>query len=120
MGSFNIQILKACKTMKIQVQGVFSPEDGKASIEDYHQYIADIHVPDYTLDLDCSQLEVSAPESLPHLGHCFELYKKDGFKKIIFRLSDNPILKMQLNSLARATDLTNCEFIEGNAECEAS
>ncbi|GGA37702.1 hypothetical protein [Paenibacillus physcomitrellae] len=116
MGSFSIELLKAAKTMKVQVEGIFSPEDGKASIEAYHRHIADIHVPDYVIDLDCSKLEVSAPESLPHLGHCFELYKNDGFKKIIFRISNNPILRMQLSSIARTTNLTNFEFIEMPAE----
>ncbi|ANS73584.1 hypothetical protein AWM70_02480 [Paenibacillus yonginensis] len=116
MGSFSIELLKAAKTMKVRVEGVFSPEDGKASIEAYHRYISEIHVPDYVIDLDCRGLEVSAPESLPHLGHCFELYKKDGFKKIIFRISGNPILKMQLSSVARTSNLTNFEFIEMPAE----
>jgi hypothetical protein len=112
MGRFNIRVLEASKTMTVKVEGIFSPEDGKASIEAYHQYVSEIHAPDYTLDLDCRKLGVSAPESLPHLSHCFELYKDDNFRNIIFRIEENPILKMQLASLARSAGLAHYEFVE--------
>ncbi|WP_223068959.1 hypothetical protein [Paenibacillus caui] len=112
MGKFNIQINKASKIMNISVEGNFSPADGKASIEAYYHSVADISIPEYTIDIDCTRLEFSAPDSLPHLGHCFELYKNGGFKKVIFRISENPILKMQLTGVARMTELTDCEIIE--------
>lgn len=111
MGSFSIHVNEEAKIMKVSVEGRFSPEDGMASIEAYHDNVAGIYIPDFIIDIDCTRLDITAPESLPHLGHCFELYKNDGFKKVILRVADNPIIKMQLKGVARITDLTRCEII---------
>lgn len=46
------------------------------------------------------------------LEGCFQLYKNDGFKKVILRIASNPILKLQLNRVARSVKLDNCEIIE--------
>ncbi|EHB63572.1 MULTISPECIES: hypothetical protein [Paenibacillus] len=112
MGSFNIKIDQAAKVFHAEVEGTFSPEDGMASIEAYGKAISTISVPEYEIDIDCTKLNVSAPETLPLLEGCFEMYKKDGFKKVTLRISKNPILKMQLGRVARGVKLDNYEIIE--------
>jgi len=112
MGSFNIRIDQAAKVFHAEVEGTFSPEDGMASIEAYGKAISTISVPEYEIDIDCTKLNVSAPETLPLLEGCFEMYKKDGFKKVTLRISKNPILKMQLGRVARGVKLDNYEIIE--------
>ncbi|MBW7474735.1 hypothetical protein K0T92_08250 [Paenibacillus oenotherae] len=112
MGSFNIQLDQAGKVMKVQVEGTFSTEDAMSSVEAYHKSTASISVPEYDIDIDCTKLNVSAPDTLPILEGCFQLYKKDGFKNIKLRIAKNPILKMQLNRIARSVQLTNYEVVE--------
>ncbi|PAK47407.1 hypothetical protein [Paenibacillus sp. 7541] len=112
MGSFNIKIDQAAKVFYAEVEGTFSPEDGMAAMEGYNKAISTISAPEYAIDIDCTKLNVSAPESLPLLEGCFGLYKKDGFKKVTLRISKNPILKMQLGRVARGVQLDNCEIIE--------
>ncbi|MNV61571.1 hypothetical protein D3C71_1540830 [compost metagenome] len=62
--------------------------------------------------LDCTGLNVSSPDVLPMLEQCFILYKDSGFKKVIFTIKSNPILKMQLARVARSTKLENYEIRE--------
>lgn len=112
MGEFSIKVNNTEKVINVKVTGYFSSEDGRASIEAYHAYTEGVYIPDFMLDIDCTDLEVSAPETLPHLAHCFELYKRDGFKKVIFRIHEDPVVKMQLTGLAKVTQLAGCEFIE--------
>ncbi|WP_223068961.1 hypothetical protein [Paenibacillus caui] len=112
MGSFNLSINQAAKILNAEVEGTFTPEDGKASIQAYQKTISGLSVPDYEIDIDCTKLNVSAPESLPLLEGCFELYKKDGFKKVTMRIAKNPILKMQLARVARSVKMDSYEIIE--------
>ncbi|REK64968.1 MULTISPECIES: hypothetical protein [Cohnella] len=112
MGSFNIELDQTNKVLKAQVEGTFSPEDGMRSVEAYQKSIASISVPEYEIDIDCTKLNVSAPDTLPILEGCFQMYKKDGFKKVTLRLAKNPILKMQLSRIARSVQLNNLEIVE--------
>lgn len=112
MGSFNIKVDHSNKVMKCEVAGSFSPEDGAGSIEAYQKSISSITVPEYDIDIDCTKLKVTDPSVLPLLEGCFLMYKADGFKKIVFRIANNKILKMQLNRIANKAGLTNHEIIE--------
>jgi len=51
--------------MRAQVEGTLSTEDGTKSIEAYQKSIASISVPEYEIDIDCTKLNVTAPETLP-------------------------------------------------------
>lgn len=112
MGSFNIKIDQAAKVFHAEVEGTFSPEDGMAAVESYGKAVSGISAPEYEIDIDCTNLNVTAPETLPLLESCFQMYKKDGFKKVTLRISKNPILKMQLGRLARGVQLNNCDIVE--------
>lgn len=112
MGSFNIKIDQASKVFYAEVEGSFSQEDGAKAIEGYQQAVSGISVPEYTIDIDCTNLNVTAPEALPMLEGCFGLYKKDGFKAVKLTIAQNPILKMQLARVARNVKLDSFEIIE--------
>ena len=65
MGSFNIQVDNANKVLKAKVEGTFSSEDGMKSVEAYQKSIANLTVPEYEIDIDCTELNVTAPDTLP-------------------------------------------------------
>lgn len=112
MGSFNIKVDQGAKIFYAEVEGSFSPEDGVSAIDGYQKAVSAISAPEYVIDIDCTKLNVSAPEALPMLEGCFELYKKDGFNKVVLRIAQNPILKMQLSRVARTVKLDSFEIIE--------
>lgn len=112
MGEFNVQLDQANKVVKASVEGSFSPEEGAASIEAYKKAISGISVPEYVIEIDCTKLNVSKPETLPLLEGCFQLYKNDGFNKVVLHIAKNPILKMQLSRVARTVQLTSYDIIE--------
>ncbi|MGN7455963.1 hypothetical protein ACTHPH_14230 [Paenibacillus pasadenensis] len=112
MGSFNINVDRTNQVFHAVVEGTFTPEEGMASVQAYQKEIATIAVPEYEIHIDCTELNVSSPSALPILEGCFQMYKQDGFKKVVLTLARNPILKMQLGRVARTVGLENCEIIE--------
>jgi hypothetical protein len=112
MGSFNLNADQSSKVLNVQVEGTFSPEDGMASIEAYKKALSTISASEFDIDIDCTKLNVSNADAIPMLEGCFNLYKADGFKKVIFRMVKNPILKMQISRIARKVDLPNYEIVE--------
>ncbi|AJS57378.1 hypothetical protein [Paenibacillus sp. IHBB 10380] len=112
MGSYTIHVDHINKVINCKVAGSFSAEDGTASIEAYQRTISSFTVSEYDIDIDCTKLRVTKPSLLPMLEGFFLMYKADGFKRIIFRVSNNRIVKMQLNRIALKAELTNLEIIE--------
>lgn len=112
MGSFNIDIDRTNNIFKAKVEGTFSPEDGMESVKAYQTSLASITPSEYEIHIDCTELNVSSPSTLPILEGCFQMYKQDGFKKVVLTLAKNPILKMQLGRVARTVGLENCEINE--------
>jgi hypothetical protein len=98
--------------MNCKVVGSFSAEDGTDFFETYQRTISSFAVSEYNIDIDSTELRVTEPSILPMLEGCFLMYKADGFKRIIFRVSNNRIVKMQLNRIAIKAELTNHEIIE--------
>jgi hypothetical protein len=112
MGSFNINVDKNAKIFYAEVEGTFSPEDGMKSLNAYKEAVAAINIPEFSIDIDCTKLNVSAPDSLPLLEANFQLFKNDGFNSVTFRIAKNPILKMQLSRVARTVQMEKYQIIE--------
>lgn len=91
------------------VSGTFVPEDAQSFVKDYHNAVNSINPAEYTLEFDCTSMLVVSTDMVPHLEACFALYKESGFHKVIFKVQDNAVLKMQFSRLARNTGLTNVE-----------
>ncbi|GGA37685.1 hypothetical protein [Paenibacillus physcomitrellae] len=112
MGSFSINVDKNTKIFYAEVEGTFSPEDGMKSLNAYKEAVSSITVPEYAIDIDCTKLNVSAPDALPLLEANFQQFKNDGFHQVTFRIAKNPILKMQLSRVARMVQMDKYEIIE--------
>ncbi|WP_144536776.1 hypothetical protein [Bacillus thuringiensis] len=112
MGKYTLQANRIQKVFHVSVEGSMSSEDGANFIKDYKQKIAGFNPKEYVIELDCTKLNVTSADVLPMLEDCYKLYIADGFTKVIFTISKNVILKMQLSRVARNTGLTNYEIKE--------
>ncbi|MFJ8528410.1 hypothetical protein [Bacillus sp. NPDC094106] len=112
MGNYKLQANRAQKVFHVSVEGMMSNQDGANFITDYKRNIAGFNPKEYTIELDCTKLNVTSADVLPMLEECYKLYIADGFQKVIFVVSNNTILKMQLNRVARNTGLANYEIKE--------
>lgn len=112
MNNRELNVDKLKKIMIAKPKGTYTIEDAKQAIIDYQNTIKSIDPKQYTLEIDCQELNVTAPDTVPMLEKCFEMYNETGFKKIEFIvLEDSPIIKMQLGRIARKTNLSNYEII---------
>lgn len=112
MGSYNLAADTAAKRLDVKVEGTMSAEDAGGFIEQYNKVISTFDPSEYEIVLDCTTLNVSTSDVLPMLEQCYILYKQSGFHKVVFTIAKNPVLKMQLSRVARATKLDNYEIIE--------
>jgi hypothetical protein len=48
---------------------------------------------------------------VPMLSACFEMYKKDEFRKIVFNCGTNATLKLQINRVGKTVGLLNYELV---------
>ncbi len=109
---YDININASKKVIDMFIGGSFTPADAKAFINDYNKTVGSIDASNYTLEIDCTTMNVVTPEMVPDLEGSYQLYKQSGFKKIIFKIKDSTILKMQLARLARNTGLTQAEVVK--------
>ena len=110
-GSYTMKVDSAKKEMHIAIIGNFTPEQAQQFINDYNRNVASITASDFHLVLDCTDLNVVTKELIPALQDCYKLYKSSGFNKVIFRIGNSPIVKMQLNRIAGEVGLTNVDFV---------
>lgn len=110
MGKFNIKVNERLKTVESSVEGVISVSEAQNFIKEYNKIISGILANEYILKFDCTKLSVSPKESQEKLTECFKLYKDSNFKKVIFNVGSNSILKMQLKRLAQTIDFKNYEI----------
>lgn len=87
----------------VKVKGMFSEEDGQNFIQTYQNAVRSMSTKK-ELDMDCMELQVTPAGLIDMLTGCFEMYKQD-FSKVVMRIKDNAILKMQLGRLARNVGL---------------
>ncbi|MBU3175781.1 hypothetical protein KPL47_05310 [Clostridium estertheticum] len=93
--------------------GSFSPSDANDFVRDYTAILKTANAKDLELQFDCKELKVSGKDTKSGvdmtnmLKGCLEMYKKDGFKSIVFDCSKNIVLKMQLQRLCKEAALPN-------------
>ena len=112
---YQFTIKRVEKVLEVKTQGVFTQEDGMQYIADYKANVAKIKPDEFTLEFDCSNLSLNRPEVIPILQGCLEMYKKDGFKKVVSHIGNSPdraIVRMQFLRLAKNAGLTNVEVVE--------
>ncbi|MBW9153065.1 hypothetical protein [Clostridium estertheticum] len=107
--------LKLDKTKQIlfaKALGSFGPSDADDFVRDYTIILKPINAKEYELQFDCKELKVSGKDTKSGvdmtnmLRGCLEMYKKEGFKNIIFDCTKNIVLKMQLQRLCKEAGLS--------------
>ncbi len=107
VGNFILHTDDIHKQIRIELVGTFSEEEGLLSMQSYQQVINPLDPAEYELQIDCTKLNVTAPDVVHLLESCFLMFKNDGFTRIVLTLEHNPILKMQLSRLGRKAGLEN-------------
>lgn len=79
--------------------------------KEFGAVLASINPADFTLEIDSMYMRVLTPEMAARLEGTMAFYKQAGFKKILIKLDNNSVLKMQVNRVARQAGLTNVEVI---------
>lgn len=106
-----LKLDKVSKILFAKVQGAFKPEDANDFVMAYTQNVAGINPKEYELHFDSTLLRVSTQDMVPMLSACFEMYKKDDFRKIVFDCGTNSTLKLQINRVSKNVGLQNYELI---------
>lgn len=89
------------KVVHIIVAGKVTEQEAREFDNEYKTKIGAINPSLYTLEADCSAMQVLTPEMTERLTGVMKMYKAAGFKKIIYQVKSNPILKMQLSRVSR-------------------
>ncbi|NLL31570.1 MAG: hypothetical protein GX258_11195 [Clostridiales bacterium] len=106
---------KVNKVLFIKGVGAIGPADAESFIKNYNNYLSSINASEYTLEFDCVGFKVAGKDRetgtdmVPMLKACIEMYKKDGFKNVIFICTGNVIMGVQLKRLGREVGLINME-----------
>lgn len=114
---YEIKLDKATKILFAKAFGSFGPSDANDFVTEYNVNLKNVDAKDFQLKFDCTQLKVTGKDATlgvdmtNMLKACLEMYKKDGFKSIIFDCSKNLLMKLQLSRLAKQVGLANVEFI---------
>lgn len=111
-GFYTIQVNSTQNAVNMEVGGSYTPEKVEQFLKDYHNKIDPIPASQYELHFDCRSLNIVTQDMVPHLQGCLELYKTSGFKKVVVEIVKNPIIKMQLNRIAKNAGLDSFEVIE--------
>lgn len=103
------------KKLNVKLRGQFNTQEGMEYISEYNKQVDSLlKKEDYSLNIDCSEMKVTASDTTDALEYCFKLYKSAGFKNITFITKGNPtktIMNMQFRRLGRNAGL-NFEIIE--------
>lgn len=109
---YTINVNSASKVIDISVRGSFTPEQAKAFHTDYQTKVGSITAKDFTLKVDCTDMNVITQDMVPKLEISFKMYKDSGFKEVQFLIFKSVIVKMQLSRVARSIGLNNAVFLE--------
>lgn len=112
MKKTNILVNNVSKVVNMSVSGRMTPEDAEAFLVDYNTKMSAIKGSEYTLEIDCTTMQVLTPDLTQDLAGVMQLYKSTGFKKILIIVSQNAVLKMQLGRIVRNAGLTQGEIVE--------
>lgn len=97
----NINVNNIRKIFNISVAGRITAKEEQEFLNDYKAKTKAINSADYTLDVDCSEMKVVTPDMTENLTQVMKMYKATGFKKVVYQVKSNALLKLQLARLAR-------------------
>lgn len=112
MKKATIHVNEASKIVNMSVAGQMTMEDAKHFVEEYVAKIGPINGPDYDLFVDCTEMKLLSQELSDNLTEVMKMYKETGFKKVIYTIKENVVLKMQLARVARNAGLLQASVEE--------
>ncbi|ENH98194.1 hypothetical protein J416_01829 [Gracilibacillus halophilus YIM-C55.5] len=112
MKKYDINIVNDKNTIEIEVRGSFEEEDVQNFVRDYQSAVSAVNVEDFTLEVDCTNMDILRQEMIPQLENSFKMYKESGFNIVQFNTKSNAILKLQLHRLARNVGMKNAKIVE--------
>lgn len=107
-----VQVNGIKKEMNIAVDGRITKEDSVVFLAQYRSATKTINASEFTLKVDCTNMQLLTKDMYDDLGQVMNLYKTSGFKLVEFTIKSNQILKMQLNRIAKGQGLTNISFVD--------
>lgn len=99
--STSINVDNIQKIFNVRVAGRITPKEEQEFLADYKAKTSAITPAQYTLEVDCTDMKVVTPDMTENLTQVMKMYKATGFKKVIYQVKSNVLLKMQLARLAR-------------------
>ncbi|WP_172196473.1 hypothetical protein [Saccharibacillus qingshengii] len=109
---YSIQTNQSAKKVDMKVSGTFTPQDYQNFVRDYAKMASSIDAKNFTLEVDCREMDLLGTEEVDKLKGSFASYKETGFQKVVFIISSaQMIIKMQLARVAREAGLTNTEIV---------
>ena len=99
------------KELRVELEGMFNAQDAEDFVKEYKSIISKIKPTETVFNVDCTKMIITPQDVVPQLQGCFEMYRDDKFKKVVFIVSKDKgaILKAQFNRLGRTVGLTNME-----------
>lgn len=112
VSTYTIQKNLVGKKVEITVGDRMTPVEAERFGKEFASTIASINAAQFQLVIDSTNMKVLTPEMATKLEGAMALYNQAGFSKILVRLQNNPVLKMQVSRIARKVGLTSFEIIE--------
>ncbi|MUK88250.1 hypothetical protein GMD78_07580 [Ornithinibacillus sp. L9] len=111
-GSYDIKVNSVAKSIDMVIKGTFTPEQVEAFVKDYTSKVQSVQAADYTLNVDSTDMDVLTQEMVPSMENSIKMYQQSGFDKMVIKIKENAILKMQLNRILRNANFANAEIKE--------
>lgn len=112
-GVYEINVNNANKEMNMVIIGSWNDADVTDFERDYNRAVKSISgVGTYTLNADCTDMNIITQTMIPGLEYCFNMYKASGFGNFVLSIKRSPIIKMQLNRVLKGVKFPNFEIKE--------
>lgn len=102
----------AAKKLEIEVGDQMTITEAQRFEKDFSVNVASITPSQFDLHVNCKNMKVVTQELAQQLEKAIGMYKQAGFKQVIFLVSNEVFLKMQISRLCRKVGLTNVEIRE--------
>ncbi|GAA0485588.1 hypothetical protein GCM10008986_08610 [Salinibacillus aidingensis] len=112
MKKYDIQVQHEKKTIDMVVRGSFSEQDVQNFMRDYQNAVSSIKAGEYTLEIDCTNLDILTQDMVPQMEASLNMYKESGFHTVQLNIRNNAVLKLQLHRLARSIGLKNAKTVD--------
>ena len=97
------------KKVEITVGDQITPAETERFQKEFVALLSSITPSQFELEIDSTHMNVLTPELATRLEGAMGLYKQAGFKKVLVKIQNSPVLKMQVARIARQAGLTNME-----------